>query len=171
MPTVEQHLHTIARAQGAAPFWVLEKDYALGYVLAGIAQVPALADALVIKGGTALRKFYFADYRFSEDLDFSATTRPPDVAAAMQAAVQFAQALLLEQGPFAVTLERLTLRDPHPAGRRLSPCGCVFPASGKRCAASKSKSPTMKQLFCRRLRGRCSRLTRPRQPPTGVAMR
>jgi len=26
---------------------------------------------MVLKGGTALRKSYFKDYRFSEDLDFS----------------------------------------------------------------------------------------------------
>jgi len=128
MPTIEQHLHALARAQGAAPFWVLEKDYALGYVLAGMAQIPALADALVIKGGTALRKFYFADYRFSEDLDFSATTRLPDVAAVMQAAVQGTQALLLEQGPFAATLERLTLRDPHPGGQDAFTVRVRFPS-------------------------------------------
>jgi hypothetical protein len=49
MPTVEHHLHAVARQQGSAPFWVLEKDYALGYVLAGMAQIPALATALVIR--------------------------------------------------------------------------------------------------------------------------
>src|SRR5713101_4942764 len=48
---------------------VIERDYALSYVLAGLALEPALAETLVFKGGTALKKLFFADYRFSEDLD------------------------------------------------------------------------------------------------------
>jgi len=117
MPTVDQLLRAAARAQPHTPFWVLEKDYALGYLLAGMAQAPALHAALVLKGGTALHKFYFADYRFSEDLDFSAVTRLPDVETAMQTAVAATQALLLERGPFEVALERLVLREPHPGGQ------------------------------------------------------
>jgi hypothetical protein len=87
MPTVDQLLHAAAQGQPRVPFWVLEKDYALNYVLAGLAQEQMLSDALVLKGGTALHKFYFADYRFSEDLDFSAVVRPADVDTAMQAAI------------------------------------------------------------------------------------
>ena len=117
MPTVDQHLRTIARSQPDTPFWLLEKDYALGYLLAGMARVPALHCGLVLKGGTALRKFYFGDYRFSEDLDFSAVARPADVDTAMQEAVAATEAQLQERGPFAVTLERLVLRDPHPGGQ------------------------------------------------------
>lgn len=117
MPTIDQHLRAVARSQPDTPFWVLEKDYALGYLLSGMAQTPALHDALVLKGGTALRKFYFDDYRFSEDLDFSAVARLADVDTAMQVAVTAAEAQLREHGPFAVTLERLTLREPHPGGQ------------------------------------------------------
>jgi hypothetical protein len=64
-----------------------------------------------------LRKFYFVDYRFSEDLDFSAMTQLADVDAAMQEAGDVTQTLLLEQGPFEVSVERLQLRDPHPGGQ------------------------------------------------------
>ena len=53
------------------PWEILERDYLLSWVLAGIGQVPVLRDTLVCKGGTALKKCYFGDYRFSEDLDFS----------------------------------------------------------------------------------------------------
>ena len=53
---------------------VIEKDYVLGWLLAGIAADPVLRDQWVFKGGTALRKCYFETYRFSEDLDF--TVRP-----------------------------------------------------------------------------------------------
>src|SRR5262245_65072663 len=55
---------------------VVEKDYALSYLLAGIAANPDLSGTLIFKGGTALKKLYFGDYRFSEDLDFSAVDGP-----------------------------------------------------------------------------------------------
>src|SRR5438067_2811866 len=50
---------------------VVEKDYVLGWVLAGINAHPALAESCVFKGGTCLKKCYFETYRFSEDLDFT----------------------------------------------------------------------------------------------------
>jgi len=117
MPDVERSLRKAAQRLHPVPYWVLEKDYALGYLLSGMAQVPALSEALVLKGGTALRKFYFADYRFSEDLDFSTLAKPADIDAAMHAAADATRAMLLEEGPFEVALERLTLRDPHPGGQ------------------------------------------------------
>lgn len=49
----------------------LEKDYVLTEVLKALSQVPALHEILVFKGGTALRKVYFAGWRYSEDLDFT----------------------------------------------------------------------------------------------------
>lgn len=55
---------------------VIEKDYAQSYVLAGLMSQPALKDALVFKGGTALKKISFGSYRFSEDLDFSTVHAP-----------------------------------------------------------------------------------------------
>lgn len=51
--------------------YVVEKDYVLGWLLAGIHQIPALRDTWVFKGGTCLKKCYFETYRFSEDLDFT----------------------------------------------------------------------------------------------------
>ena len=50
---------------------VVEKDYALGWLLAGIAAHPAIGPRWVFKGGTCLKKCYFETYRFSEDLDFT----------------------------------------------------------------------------------------------------
>ncbi len=50
---------------------VLEKDYVLTEVLKALSQVASLKSLLVFKGGTALRKVYFADWRYSEDLDFT----------------------------------------------------------------------------------------------------
>lgn len=50
---------------------VVEKDYVLGWLLAGIYNHLALKDSWVFKGGTCLKKCYFETYRFSEDLDFT----------------------------------------------------------------------------------------------------
>ncbi len=54
------------------PAGVIEKDYALSWLLYGIYK-SELKDALVFKGGTALSKAYFPGFwRLSEDLDFTA---------------------------------------------------------------------------------------------------
>ena len=49
---------------------VLERDYCLAWLLAGIAE-SEIKGILGFKGGTALKRCYFGDYRFSEDLDFT----------------------------------------------------------------------------------------------------
>ena len=54
------------------PETVLERDYCLSWFLVGLSRSP-LRDRLAFKGGTALKKCYFEDYRFSEDLDFTLT--------------------------------------------------------------------------------------------------
>ena len=50
---------------------VIEKDYVLGWVLAGIFNHPVIGSSWVFKGGTCLKKCFFETYRFSEDLDFT----------------------------------------------------------------------------------------------------
>lgn len=49
----------------------IEKDYILSWILQGIAQHEQLSGSIVFKGGTVLKKVYFEDYRFSEDLDYT----------------------------------------------------------------------------------------------------
>ena len=49
----------------------IEKDYVISWLLFAISKNNALSKALCFKGGTALKKAYFEDYRFSEDLDFT----------------------------------------------------------------------------------------------------
>ncbi len=49
----------------------IEKDYILSWILQGIAQHNELSKLIVFKGGTVLKKVYFENYRFSEDLDFT----------------------------------------------------------------------------------------------------
>jgi predicted nucleotidyltransferase component of viral defense system len=50
---------------------IVEKDYALGWLLAGIFANEKTAGSWVFKGGTCLKKCFFETYRFSEDLDFT----------------------------------------------------------------------------------------------------
>jgi predicted nucleotidyltransferase component of viral defense system len=52
---------------------IVEKDYVLNWVLAGISANSALKSTYVFKGGTCLKKCFFENYRFSEDLDFTVT--------------------------------------------------------------------------------------------------
>lgn len=52
---------------------VVEKDYVLGWMLAGISRDEELGKSWVFKGGTCLKKCFFETYRFSEDLDFTVT--------------------------------------------------------------------------------------------------
>jgi predicted nucleotidyltransferase component of viral defense system len=52
---------------------IVEKDYVLGWMLAGIYAHPELKNSWVFKGGTCLKKCFFETYRFSEDLDFTLT--------------------------------------------------------------------------------------------------
>lgn len=50
---------------------VVEKDYVLGWLLAGIGQHAEVGNTWLFKGGTCLKKCFFETYRFSEDLDFT----------------------------------------------------------------------------------------------------
>jgi len=52
------------------PEAVLERDYCLSWFLVGLSKTP-LTEILAFKGGTAIKKCYIPDYRFSEDLDFT----------------------------------------------------------------------------------------------------
>lgn len=109
-----------ARERLGVPWEVLERDYLLSWVLAGLASVDELRASLVFKGGTCLRKCYFGDYRFSEDLDFSTFGAAP-AGDALEATLQRACAtvvqLLDEITPIEVSCERYVERDPHPGGQ------------------------------------------------------
>lgn len=49
----------------------IEKDYILSWILFGISNNKYLSVELAMKGGTVLKKVYFENYRYSEDLDFT----------------------------------------------------------------------------------------------------
>ena len=109
-----------ARQRFGAPWEVLERDYLLSWILAGIDRVPVLGRKLVLKGGTALRKCYFGDYRFSEDLDFSALdgiATGDAMEVHVQAACAAGEQMLADYAPIAITCERYVEREPHPRGQ------------------------------------------------------
>ncbi len=97
---------------------VIEQDYILSWVLYGIAYTPELQTTLAFKGGTALKKMYFGDYRFSQDLDFTALEGAPkgsDLEAAVLHACSIAQNALSDRIPDPViTCERYREKNPHP---------------------------------------------------------
>ncbi len=101
------------------PIHVIEKDYALSYVLAGMAKQPELAHSLIFKGGTALKKIFFGDYRFSEDLDFSVINAPKDkqLENTLLNAINLSKELLNDYGAFDIQLKRNPERAPHPKGQ------------------------------------------------------
>lgn len=68
----ESEVRRIAAATKVDPM-VIDLDYSLGWFLLGMRRTDSSFGSLIFKGGTCLRKCYFPDYRFSEDLDFTAT--------------------------------------------------------------------------------------------------
>lgn len=71
---LQKEIATIAEAKFVSKSTV-DKDWVLGHFLAAIYSQPELRSVLIFKGGTCLKKCYFPDYRFSEDLDFTSRDR------------------------------------------------------------------------------------------------
>lgn len=68
---LKKEIEKIAERKGVTKT-TIDKDWVLGHFVDAIFSVPECHDKLIFKGGTCLRKCYFEDYRFSEDLDFTA---------------------------------------------------------------------------------------------------
>jgi len=73
-----QQLEIINRKSLKYPLHIAEKDYLLALVLEVITN-SALGKTLIFKGGTAIHHCYLEQYRFSEDLDFSANQKPVEL--------------------------------------------------------------------------------------------
>lgn len=119
-----------ARQKTGLPWEVLERDYLLSWILAGMASVDVLRETLVFKGGTALKKCYFGEYRFSEDLDFTGVDSAPTGRAmmtAMENACVLAVKLLDPYAPVEIVCERHVERDAHPGGQEAFDIRARFP--------------------------------------------
>jgi predicted nucleotidyltransferase component of viral defense system len=69
---LKREIEKLAEQKGVAKP-TIDKDWVLGHFVDAVFSEPECLDKLIFKGGTCLRKCYFQDYRFSEDLDFTAT--------------------------------------------------------------------------------------------------
>ena len=81
-------IRTLA-AQAKIDPGIIEKDYVLSKVLMALSQIDLFNQYLLFKGGTALKKYYYPEWRFSEDLDFTskANLKPKDVKSIFQETV------------------------------------------------------------------------------------
>lgn len=104
----DTRLRALAREQDV-PAGLAEKNYVNSWILYALYSSP-LADTLVFKGGTALSKVYFPSiWRFSEDLDFTATI---DVAAFRDRATAALNAVEPEAGVSFTIKQVYTAGDP-----------------------------------------------------------
>lgn len=106
---------TVAEIRALAGEWglredVVEKDYVLGWLLAGIAAEPDLARTWVFKGGTCLRKCYYETYRFSEDLDFTVTGGGPETPDDLRPAFERVSAWLFDRCGLEIVLDEASFR-------------------------------------------------------------
>ena len=117
MENLRLRLQNMARDL-SVPMFILEKDYAISHLLVGISSVKALQDKLVFKGGTALKKYYYGDYRFSEDLDFTLVDGIPDEFDELfqQAADKCLESMRVIS-PVEVILDELPSKNTHPGGQ------------------------------------------------------
>lgn len=105
----------------------IEKDYIITWLLWGISQIHLLRSNLIFKGGTVLRKAYFPDYRYSEDLDFTLSDSDlmdPQIIAA------FSQSLELVEEESGIQL-KLSEPDKHESGSITFYIYFVGPLGGK----------------------------------------
>lgn len=82
---------------------VLERDYCLAWFLNALSESD-LRPILAFKGGTALKRCYFGDYRFSEDLDF--TLREPVPFVDIRARLERVYAAVQEQSGITFVFDR-----------------------------------------------------------------
>jgi len=69
----QAEVRRIAHRLGVDPL-VVDHDYILGCFFHLVAHQDDVNNSWMFKGGTALAKCYFPQYRFSEDLDFTVTS-------------------------------------------------------------------------------------------------
>jgi predicted nucleotidyltransferase component of viral defense system len=69
---LKKEIGTIAEQKEVAPT-TIDKDWVLSHILDAIYSIPICKESLIFKGGTCLKKCYFPEYRFSEDIDFTSS--------------------------------------------------------------------------------------------------
>lgn len=109
---------------------VIQQDYLLSWILSALYQHNLLQSTLVFKGGTALKKCYFGTYRFSEDLDFSATESlipSQELFSAIHEAIFNAEKQMREYADIKLMLTRYEENEPHPHNQEAFEIKAQFP--------------------------------------------
>jgi len=115
---------------------VVEKDYVLGWILAGINAHPEISESWIFKGGTCLKKCYFETYRFSEDLDFTLREQSHIEEPFLRKTLAEVATWVSEQSGLAVPIEQIGLDlFTNPRGRlacqgKIAYRGPVSPSGG-----------------------------------------
>lgn len=121
-PLTYKQLIERARGKDSLLHDAVIKDHILSYLLAGIAATPGLGDHLAFKGGTALRKCWFPQYRYSEDLDFTlingASIETDELVGLIESAGERAVQLVPDYGArYSFDARTSAPREPHPFGQ------------------------------------------------------
>ena len=119
MKPLRRRLEEVRKNTGLS--WeTIERDYILSWVLAGTGVNEKLQKTLIFKGGTALKKCYFGEYRFSEDLDFTARDSAPsqdELEKEINRSCRLAAELVQNYSPLELEVERYREREPHPGNQ------------------------------------------------------
>lgn len=108
----------------------IQQDYVLSWILWGLSQHPELKSSLIFKGGTALKKCYFGDYRFSEDLDFSATNdlaQGEQLFTVLREAILKTESKIREYADLQLFINRYEEKEAHPHGQVAFQVRAQFP--------------------------------------------
>lgn len=111
-------------------FETVQQDYLLSWILCGLYEHSALKENLIFKGGTALKKCYFGNYRFSEDLDFSVISSIPrkeKLLISIIEACKIAEQKMNEFAEVRLIIERYEEKDDHPFEQEAFKVRAQFP--------------------------------------------
>lgn len=115
---IEKHeILKVAKSLGLQPT-TIEKDYVLGWVLMGIQMHSECHEKWIFKGGTCLKKCYFDNYRFSEDLDFTISIQDHIEEAIMKKILKEVGAWVYEQSGIELPEKHISVdlyNNPHGA--------------------------------------------------------
>lgn len=118
------------RKKSGLTFETIQQDYLLSWLLSGLYEHPSLKEQLIFKGGTALKKCYFGNYRFSEDLDFSVISSIPKkekLLAAITEACKIAERKMNEFAEVRLLVERYEEKNTHPFEQEAFKIRAQFP--------------------------------------------
>jgi predicted nucleotidyltransferase component of viral defense system len=87
----------------------IEKDYVLGLLIWSFTQNRNLNTQWIFKGGTCLKKCYFKDYRFSEDLDYTVVPEAPIDPAYIHKELSVCSELLLDHFGLRIDVDNIEI--------------------------------------------------------------